>query len=246
MEIALFLGTEFLGSLAAPKSVIFGSPGSDYERSRQRLISSLRKKGFFEDSNALDWIPQISEKGKSELFDDLLPQKEWDGAWDGKWRAISFDLPQSARKERHQLTTWLAKRRFGNVQGSLWISHRPSTNWADELKEIKVNPKQVLIFELNPLGQEKAQDFVAAAWNFGKINSAYEEYLAMTKKDGALELTKANTGDWLISESKLWRQAFQIDPFLPNPLLPDKYLGKQAWNQRKQVYAHIAQNLLND
>ena len=42
--------------------------------------------------------------------------------WDGTWTLLSFSLPESMQRERHDLRSRLAWSGFGPVQGGLWIA----------------------------------------------------------------------------------------------------------------------------
>ncbi len=46
-------------------------------------------------------------------------------AWDGKWRFVSFDVPEHERQTRDQLRAMLRHLGFAYVQRSLWVSPHP-------------------------------------------------------------------------------------------------------------------------
>lgn len=67
---------------------------------------------------------RITERGKEYFHsrrDTLLhrPQKR---RWDGYWRIVMFDIPQTQRRERDLLRRELKEVGFKKLQGSVWVS----------------------------------------------------------------------------------------------------------------------------
>lgn len=227
---------------ACPRVALFDRVGWSSERNFNRHLNELREEGWLDwrgDPREVSWVPALTASGKSVLLDNIDPEDSWSRPWDKRWRSLSFDLPQAARRERRQLDVWLRKRRFGHLQGSVWISHRPYGDWTHEMETLKIDARSVLFQDSVPLGRNGNSDYVASAWNFDLINSRYRDYLSFlgsAPSGGA----KASAGDsranWLQEESRLWRKAFELDPFLPYELLPAAYLGTNAWSSRKKAY----------
>jgi phenylacetic acid degradation operon negative regulatory protein len=46
--------------------------------------------------------------------------------WDGRWTLLSFTLPESWQRQRHELRIRLLWAGFGPLQGGLWIAPRRS------------------------------------------------------------------------------------------------------------------------
>lgn len=59
------------------------------------------------------------EKIKKFIFDELKISKQKN--WDGKWRLVIFDVPETKRKERHALRRKLKELGFYQCQKSAWI-----------------------------------------------------------------------------------------------------------------------------
>ena len=124
-----------------------------------------------------DWVPQITKVGRHLARNEIDPQVAWSSPWDGKWHIVSFDLPQDQPSRRYQLNSWLKRQRFGRLQGSLWISHRFSQNWSEAVSQIDANPHDIIFLASTSIGKLSAEQIVANAWDFKKINALYGEYL---------------------------------------------------------------------
>jgi DNA-binding transcriptional regulator PaaX len=182
------------------------------------------------------WVHSITKAGQEAAYDSLEPEREWGSVWDGKWRTISFDLPANARRERRQLDEWLRKRRFGRLQGSVWITHRPIDDWTEQLERRRVDPNAAIFLEGEIVGRLRPSKVASKAWNFDSINEYYRSYLEFAALDSQRVVGAVDAADWLGTESAAWNRAFKRDPFLPDALLPSGYLGKQAAKTRRKLW----------
>ena len=88
------------------------------KRSRDNLI----KKGLLENKN--DQL-KITQEGKRYLFKclSLGDNKELNKykKWDGKWRALIFDIPENRRFDRDNIRRALISIGFMRLQDSVWV-----------------------------------------------------------------------------------------------------------------------------
>ena len=63
----------------------------------------------------------LTEKGRIKIIKSVIREKNDAKKWDGKWRAIIFDIPEINRKERRFLRTELKWMKFRELQKSIWI-----------------------------------------------------------------------------------------------------------------------------
>lgn len=67
----------------------------------------------------------ITIKGKS-WFDGFNKEFEKEELWwDGKWRIVSFDIPEKLRKHRDALRSELAANGYQKLQNSVWVGRLP-------------------------------------------------------------------------------------------------------------------------
>ena len=242
LEFLFITDLNTLESLTHLRSGLYGSGNPSDERSFRRQLKAMESKGWItlgDENNGNDWIPRITQQGNDLINDDIDPKAEWANDWDGQWTSISFDIPAKARDQRWQLERWLGKRRFGRLQGSLWISHKANKDFSAELAERKIDPTSVVIIRGKFLSTQQAEEIVHTAWKFETINKNYRAYLDFLINNPAPDSANNNPpgalAQWLQQEFQAWRNAFESDPFLPNSLLPSNYLGKIAWNTRKET-----------
>lgn len=83
-----------------------------------RWVSHLETNSSFERKNNKIYL---TEKGRIKIIKSIIKEKNNNSDWDGKWRAISFDIPELNRKERRFLRTELKYMKFKELQQSLWV-----------------------------------------------------------------------------------------------------------------------------
>ena len=80
---------------------------------------------------------------------------------------------------------------------------------------------------------------MAGAWDFERINNRYTHHLQVLKQrpTGPLgsEAAASALQRWAAVEHEAWFDAVTKDLLLPEQLLPAGYLGKRAWQRRKEV-----------
>ncbi len=243
IDIICMTGLDLLANAGRPHSAMMRSNGwDDFDQGRRRL-QNLRKRGLIDwqdEPERESWVPQVTYAGKELLAHLVDPETYWNAKWDGRWRLMTFDLGRGEYRSRKRLDTWLANRRFGRLQGSIWISPRPYSDWAKQIDGMEIDPRDALFFDGHPLGGLDSKEVVSKAWDFAKINELHEAYLRFHERTshpsssaGDVEETFAS---WYREESNLWRELMAIDPLLPSVLHPPAYKGRQSWDARKQAF----------
>jgi len=84
-----------------------------------RWADNLDKNTSFKNLNGKIYL---TEKGRVKIIRSVIKEKNQPGKWDGKWRAICFDIPELNKKERRFLRTELKWMCFKELQHSVWIT----------------------------------------------------------------------------------------------------------------------------
>ena len=99
--------------------------------------------------------------------------------------------------------------------------------------------ESLILLEARPCAGESDAQIVAGAWDFASINRRYgkhQEILAR-RPHGPLnsEASAQAFHRWLREEREAGMAAVWNDPLLPGSLLPEGYVGRQAWQARLAV-----------
>jgi len=130
-KILLAIGEKSKDLLEVGLEIMFDYPeimkGSSLYRIDRPLfyrgVSNLNRSGYIKIKKIKDKKKlYLTSKGRVEIIKNILQQKkEKELKWDGKWRAIIFDVPEASRRDRDFLRRELLWMGFKELQKSVWI-----------------------------------------------------------------------------------------------------------------------------
>jgi len=208
-----------------------------YRSGLVRQVQRLEADGFLEthrEQGGTARVVRLTKKGFIKALGGREPEERWNRWWDGKWRIVFFDLPEEARLLRNEFRKQLKAAHFGGLQKSAWITPDPLEAVGDALKQIAPTPGVMTFFEGTPCGGESTEALVTSAWDFERINKAYEAHqkLLAALPSGSTKLFREKLLEWGQDEMRSWSRCMLLDPLLPRSLCPRDYQGEITWNKR--------------
>lgn len=219
--------------------------GWAYQNGFLRQLEELERRKLLERqrTQATGRIYRLTEQGRLHVLGGRDPEAHWNRPWDGKWRALFFDLPSPESAARKRLHGTLRAHGFGLLQRSVWISPDPVAKVITKICGKGDDVGTMVSLEGVPCARETPGAMVAQAWDFEEINRRYGVLLAVLKEVPTVkpdnEARARRLQQWGAREREAWQDAAQIDPFLPGALLPRGYLGRKTWRRRKQVLGAV-------
>ncbi len=216
-----------------------------YSKRLLRIVNRLESEEMLETQagDSLDRVVLLTEKGRQLIAGKRDPEKEWQREWDGIWRMVLFDIPESQRALRRELRSVLHAHHFGCFQQSVWVSPDQMGSINKMLSKKRAELGKFTLMEGRLLFGEKDSDVVASSWDFPKLNNKYAAYIQYVKKHvGGKKVI--NPDGVLARERLLWENAIKQDPLLPAQLLPKGYLGQKANQLRNKMLAVMMKALL--
>lgn len=216
-------------------------------RSRlSRRLAELEKQKLLEraPAPAAQAIVRLTELGKSAALGGRNPIQQWQRPWDGRWRMVLFDVPETRREVRIRFWRYLRRCGFGYLQNSVWITPDSLETARAVIQSESVDTGALMLMEGRPCGGETDEHIVGGAWDFSAINSRYELLIDHLKKPPTRNANGSVRG-WQQRERELWNRAVHRDPLLPRTLLPASYLGETAWKLRCRILPDIARQLIS-
>ncbi len=219
-----------LGKLARPTICNLLAGYDEYAEGRgmdaclRRLEAKklLRKSGRGEDA-----VFTITERARAHSA-ELNPKLQWDKRWDGAWRAVTFDLPESRRKDRLALWRALRAARLGFLQRSVWVWPHEMESMLSDIIKAEGIPECFCGFETRRLFLCSDAEVVESSWDFEEIAHRHGTYLKHQIANSTSVARAKNLPD-LVNQSRIergaYRYAFSIDPLLPRALWPRGYRG---------------------
>jgi phenylacetic acid degradation operon negative regulatory protein len=189
-------------------------------------------------------IVRLTDSGRLSALGGRDPAERWNRSWDGRWRLVLFDIPKNKPALRCRLWRRLRAERFGCLQGSVWLTPDSMSEARRIAGGAPENPEGLILFEGRPVGGETDSAIVRGAWDFDAINRRYRDHLEIARvgppRGPRSPEGFARVWSWARREQQAWTAALRLDPLLPTILLPDGYLGRQAWQARREVIVRVA------
>lgn len=180
----------------------------------------------------------VSGRGKKRLEEAAERIYKVDtGVWDGKWCIVSYNIPEERRALRDQLRKELGWMGFGMLTTSTWISPNPLGDRVKELTEAYEITDHVEIFTAEHQGWSDSKLLVRKCWNIDEINEKYKEFIDTYRQeyeelaDKIRHNQEVADSHCFVQKTNLvhqYRKFLFIDPDLPQELLPELWLGKEA------------------
>lgn len=176
----------------------------------------------------------LTEKGDVLLADILghLPDSEKN--WDGKWRIILFDIPESKRTVRQMFRIKLLDFGARMLQSSVWIT--PNKSVADKFYDLTAATEfahTVQFFEAKHFGANIID--TKSLWQLEALDKEYrvlykelEDQLKTLKKQKDISFTAKCM---IVSLALLAKK----DPHLPAELMPKNWAGFEAESWYKKI-----------
>ncbi len=217
-----------------------------YREGFHRQLWKLERRQFLESQvgPGKQRFHRLTERGRVLALGGRDPVAAWNRPWDGQWRMVVFDLPETRSATRTRLRRFLRDHGFGYLQNSVWITPHPLGPLMEPWAAAGQGVESLITFEARPCSGESNAAIVTGAWDFERINVLYAKCLAVLEQaPGPRPLSgqaAAPLRRWARAEREAWRDAVSDDPLLPRPLLPEGYLGQRVWRQRQEVLGQAA------
>lgn len=173
----------------------------------------------------------ITSKGFSELcleFPFFRFQRE---KWDGKWRIISYEIPEKKREIRDRLRREMQGWGLGPWHRSFWLTPHPILPTLKSLTSQKEEEKYIQAFEAEHTFGDRVF-LIEKVWGKATLDKSYRELFKKWHEILSSEDEKVNKLKKVISEYvNLLRQ----DPGLPKELLGDTWIGFEGWSIFKEI-----------
>lgn len=139
--------------------------------------------------------------------------------WDGRWRIVSFDIPEKLKGRRETLRAKIERLGMGRLQESLYITPYDFGTDLQEFIESHGLSDHVIVFEARHTFGEDAKSLAWRVWQLEQLEERYNELLqSIYKKD---MLGKEDR----INRQIKFEEILLDDPLLPRELLPDDWIG---------------------
>ncbi len=126
-----------------------------------RSLKGLRDTGLIEQTfSGQNQYARLTKEGKKKVHSLVLGDTSaLSPAWDGKWRIVLLDLPESRKDERESFRYLLKKAGFLCLKNSVWISPFPYEHLFTNIKKDFGLITELMVFVTDKIDPETEQVF---------------------------------------------------------------------------------------
>lgn len=207
-----------------------------FNQKTRGTLSGMTKEGLIEKQNEgpmteQESAYQLTEKGFTTLclqfpFFRYLKEK-----WDGKWRIISYEIPESKRELRDKLRREMQGWGLGPWHRSFWLTPHPIIETLRQLVSQKEEEKYIQAFEADHTFGER-EVLIEKVWGKSNLDKKYRE---LFKSWHDLLSKEGDKVDKFKTVASLYVEMLKIDPGLPSELVGEKWIAFEAFNIFKEI-----------
>lgn len=151
--------------------------------------------------------------------------------WDGKWRIISYEIPEEKRTIRDRLRREMQGWGLGPWHRSFWLTPHPVLPALNKLISQKEEEKYFQAFEANhSLGDKNI--LIEKVWEKSKLDKNYRELFKKWHEILSSNEEKLDKFRKIINE---YLNILRQDPGLPKELIGEMWIGFEGWNIYKEI-----------
>ncbi|MBU0677110.1 MAG: hypothetical protein KJ626_03260 [Verrucomicrobia bacterium] len=202
----------------------------------------LKKAGLIVEKSGSTGYTSLSltEEGQGRIPEFMRPEKSWRRRWSGLWQILSYDIPEENRAYRDVLRKFLARKKMGLLQKSLWITPDDVRAEYHNLVKAAGIDEYAYLFEVRTVLGQQPYEIVHSAWDFVTITRNQLWYCDACRRsidrleNGEVE--REQLQELAREELTAYMTAMRDDPLLPRSLWPNGYMGEKAFHLRAQLH----------
>lgn len=198
-------------------------------------LSGMIKEGLIEKSPNLNSQTvseyKLTEKGLKTLNLTFPYFRFLNDKWDGKWRIISYEIPESKRDLRDRLRREMQGWGLGPWHRSFWLTPHPIINDLRNLVFGHEEEKYIQSFEsVHVFGDKEV--LIEKVWGKSELD---KKYRLTFKKWHDILSKEGDKVEKFIQIVESYMEVLRQDPGLPKELVGDKWIGFEAFDIFREI-----------
>lgn len=174
---------------------------------------------------------RLTDKGFLELCLDFPAFRYMKEGWDGKWRILSYEIPEKKRDLRDKLRREVSGWGLGPWHRSFWLTPHPIIDNLKQLVSQKEEEQYIQAFESSHVFGDR-EILIEKVWQKSQLDKRYRELFKKWHDILSREGDKVQKYQSVVTEYvKILRQ----DPGLPAELIGQNWIGFEAFNIFKEI-----------
>lgn len=173
----------------------------------------------------------LTEKGFSELCSQFPFFRFLKETWDGKWRIISYEIPEKKREMRDRLRREMQGWGLGPWHRSFWLTPHPILTDLKALTSQKDEEQYIQAFQADHTFGDK-EVLIEKVWVKSMLDKHYRELFKkwhdiLSGKEEKTEKFKKVVTEYV--------NLLKEDPGLPKELVGEQWIGFEGFNIFKEI-----------
>lgn len=193
----------------------------NYEMIKSAISNARRQNLLRPAKRGRHAIPEITNAGKKRLA-AIIPVYDEKRVWDERMHLVTYDVPETKRRDREALRDVIRQLGAGRLQDSVWMTPYNPVDALRACIEKHQLAGNVIVSDMGKggaIGEEDLASLVVRVWRLDLLNDRYEEWLKAYQRSDGLD-------QWLVTS---YLTILRDDPQLPFALLPKWWNGDKAW-----------------
>ncbi|MFH0979758.1 MAG: PaaX family transcriptional regulator C-terminal domain-containing protein [Candidatus Roizmanbacteria bacterium] len=174
---------------------------------------------------------KLTEKGFQSLSLEFPFFRFLKDKWDGKWRVISYEIPEKKRKIRDRLRREMQGWGLGPWHRSFWLTPHPILATLKSLTSQKEEEKYIQAFESDHVFGDR-EILIEKVWAKTNLDKSYRE---LFKKWHNVLSSNEEKLDKFKKVVSFYIDILRQDPGLPKELIGESWIGFEGWNIFREI-----------
>ena len=193
-------------------------------------LSGLLKEGMIE-KGAKENTYRLTVKGFDGLSLEFPFFRYLKNTWDGRWRIISYEIPEKKREIRDRLRREMQGWGLGPWHRTFWLTPHPIIEILKGLVAQKEEEKYIQAFEGAPVFGDR-EILIEKVWAKSNLDKTYRELFKkwhdiLSGQEEKVDKLKKIVGEYIV--------LLRLDPGLPKELVGESWIGFEGWNIFKEI-----------
>src|SRR3989338_3316015 len=194
-------------------------------------LSGLVREAFIEKVDEKENQYKLTDKGFYELCLKFPFFRFLKDNWDGKWRILSYEIPEKKRELRDRLRREVAGWGLGPWHRSFWLTPHPIIENLRQLVSQKEEEQYIQAFEAGHIFGDK-NTLIEKVWQKTILDRDYREAFKQWHEILSQECEKADKFKKVINKDI---ELLKVDPGLPKDLVGNNWIGFEAFHIYKEI-----------
>ncbi|OGK21977.1 hypothetical protein A2866_02315 [Candidatus Roizmanbacteria bacterium RIFCSPHIGHO2_01_FULL_39_8] len=194
-------------------------------------LSGLVREAFIEKVDEKENQYKLTDKGFYELCLKFPFFRFLKDNWDGKWRILSYEIPEKKRELRDRLRREVAGWGLGPWHRSFWLTPHPIIENLRQLVSQKEEEQYIQAFEAGHIFGDK-NTLIEKVWQKTILDRDYREAFKQWHEILSQEGEKADKFKKVINK---YIELLKVDPGLPKDLVGNNWIGFEAFHIYKEI-----------